>query len=351
MLHSADSHILEPVDLWLENMPASLRDLAPQTHKEQRRGRPQEVIYVDGKVARYEPPGLQEQTRPPNAFDPVKRLEDLDSQGIWAELLFPSVGLWCSLIETREVALEAAKAYNDWQADTFLRTSPRYIGAAMIPIVDVNDAIAEVERSLGLGYPAALLPATPPVPYNDELYEPLWALLAESGMHLCMHIGTGMDPMVTRGQGGAIINYVETLFPLQRAALHLVAAGVFDRHPDLHLVCVEGGASWLPGLIERMDEAARSHADWVKPKLSRPPSEIIRTNVHATFQNDKAILLTLDVTGVPSLLWGSDYPHLEGTWPRTQQVLDDIFGDTDDDIRARITGGTMAELFGIEVPA
>ncbi|MDZ7676162.1 MAG: hypothetical protein U5K30_13985 [Acidimicrobiales bacterium] len=96
MLHSADSHILEPVDLWLENMPSSLRELAPQTHKEQRRGRMQEVIYVDGKVARYEPPGLQEQTRPPNAFDPVKRLEDLDAQGIWAELLFPSVGLWCS---------------------------------------------------------------------------------------------------------------------------------------------------------------------------------------------------------------------------------------------------------------
>ncbi|MDZ7676161.1 MAG: amidohydrolase family protein [Acidimicrobiales bacterium] len=230
------------------------------------------------------------------------------------------------------MALEAARAYNDWQADTFLRTSPRYIGAAMIPMVDVGDAIGEVERAADLGYPATLLPATPPVPYNDEIYEPLWALLAETGMHPCLHIGTGMDPMVTRGQGGAIINYVETLFPLQRAALHLVAAGVFDRHPGLHLVCVEGGASWLPGLLERMDEAARSHADWVKPKLSRPPSEIIRTNVHATFQSDKSILLTLDVTGVSSLMWGSDYPHLEGTWPRTQQILDEIFVESDPEI-------------------
>ncbi|MGB0113898.1 MAG: amidohydrolase family protein [Ilumatobacteraceae bacterium] len=332
-------------------MPASLRELAPQTHKEERRGRLQEVIYVDGKVARYEPPGLQEQTRPPNAYDPVNRLKDLDTQGIWSELLFPSVGLWCSLIESPDVALEAAKVYNDWQFDTFVRASPRYIGAAMIPLVDIPDALGEVQRAADMGYQAALLPATPPIPYNDEAYEPLWSLLTETKMIPCLHIGTGADPMVTRGQGGAIINYVETLFPLQRAALYLVAAGVFDRHPDLHLICVEGGASWLPGLIERMDEAARSHNDWVKPKLSRPPSEIIRDHVHATFQNDRSITLTFDVTGIDSLLWGSDYPHLEGTWPNTQHTLDQIFDGVDSEVRQRITGGTMAKLFNIETPA
>src|SRR5204863_2983040 len=139
----------------------------------------------------------------------------------------------------------------------------------------------EVQRVAGLGYRAVLIPATPPAPYNDARYEPLWASLAETGLQPCFHVGTGSDPMVTRGAGGAIVNYVETFFPIQRSALYLVAAGVFDRHPDLHLLCVEGGASWLPGLMERMDEAALNHADWVSPKLSTMPSEIVRRNVHA----------------------------------------------------------------------
>ncbi len=154
--------------------------------------------------------------------------------------------------------------------------------------------------------------------------------------------------MVTRGPGGPIINYTETFFPMMRTALNLVAAGVLDRYPDMHALCVEGGASWLPGLMERMDEAFDQHADWVRPKLSRTPSQIVRDQLHVTFQHDKAILLTLEVTGTKSILWGSDYPHLEGTWPNTRVTLDDIFDGVDPAIRAAITGGTLGELLGMD---
>lgn len=348
LVNSADSHVIEPADLWLTQLPASLRELAPQTKKQERRGRHYEVIYVDGRAVRYEPPGFQDRMRPPGAYDPALRVADLDSQGIWAELLFPSVGLWCYLIETRELALAAAQVYNDWLRDTFMSTSPRYLGTAMIPLVDVDDAVGEIRRAAGLGYRGMLLPATPPTPYNDERYEPVWATLAETGTVPCLHVGTGADPMVTRGQGGAIINYVETFFPMQRSALNLVAAGVFDRYPDLHLLCVEGGASWLPGLMDRMDEAAETHADWVRPRLSRSPSQTVRDQVHATFQHDRSVLDSLATTGVHSVLWGSDYPHLEGTWPNTRKILDDIFDGVDPAVRTAITGGTLGALFDVQ---
>jgi predicted TIM-barrel fold metal-dependent hydrolase len=86
---------------------------------------------------------------------------------------------------------------------------------------------------------------------------------------------------------------------------------------------------------------------WARPKLSALPSEIMQRQVHATFQHDRALLSTIDVTGVESLLWGSDYPHFEGTWPNTQHELDVIFDGSDPGLRRAITGGNFAKLFAV----
>ena len=208
LVNSADSHVIEPANLWLDNLPASMREGAPHTREEARKGRQYEVIYVDGQAVRYEPPGFQDRMRPPGAFDPQDRIADLDGEGVWAELLFPSRGLWSFLIQKPDLAIATAKVYNDWLLDSFMKASPRYIGVALVPVLDIDDAIGEVRRAKELGYTSVLIPATPPAPYNDERYEPLWATLAETGIVPTFHVGTGADPMVTRGQGGAIINYV-----------------------------------------------------------------------------------------------------------------------------------------------
>jgi predicted TIM-barrel fold metal-dependent hydrolase len=347
LVNSADSHVIEPPDLWLANMPPATRDRAPQTKVEFRKGREYEVIYVDGRPARYEPPGWQDdKTRPPGAYDPKLRMKDMEAEGIWAELLFPTVGMWIFLIQTRDVAMAAARTYNDWLCSHFMQVSPRFVGAAIVPLIDIDDAVAEIRRVARMGYKALMLPATPPVvAYNDLRYEPIWQAAAETAVWPAVHNGTGADPKVTRGPGGAIINYVETSFPLQRAALNLVAAGVFDRFPTMKLLCVEGGASWLPGLIERMEEAYRQHSGWVTPKLSRRPAEIIREHVRATFQHDRAFLDSLSVIGNDTVMWGSDYPHRESTWPHSAKVLDGIFAGVPTSIRDAVTGGTFARFF------
>jgi predicted TIM-barrel fold metal-dependent hydrolase len=113
---------------------------------------------------------------------------------------------------------------------------------------------------------------------------------------------------------------------------------------------VECGAGWLSWLLERMDEAFEEHEQWVNPKLAEPPSFYVRRQGHVTFGNDAAGVVNRGFTGVEPLLWASDYPHPEGTWPHTQETLERIFTGVDPTERRLITYETTARLYGLEAP-
>ncbi|HWE71383.1 MAG TPA: amidohydrolase family protein [Acidimicrobiales bacterium] len=348
LVNSADSHVLEPDRLWLDALPAAQRDLAPQSHLVDGA----ELLVIEGRQMRRTLPDVNVSMRPPGAYEPVARAKDLDADGIWGELMFPSVGMWCYLIQDPALMAACCRVYNEWVVDAFVRTSPRFRAVAMLPVIDVGAALGELSRVADAGFRAVLLPSTPPEGshYNHPGYDPLWAALQETGIRACFHVGTGMHPVVERGAGAAVINYVETFFPPQRSLTYLVSAGVLDRYPDLHFLFIEGGASWLPSAMERMDEAYKEHGRWVKPPLSMLPSEFIRRQVHVSFQHDRAALQTLDITGLDAIMWGSDYPHLEGTWPHSREVLDDLLATVDESAREAIAGGTLARLFDIPAP-
>jgi predicted TIM-barrel fold metal-dependent hydrolase len=116
------------------------------------------------------------------------------------------------------------------------------------------------------------------------------------------------------------------------------------------MVVVEAGASWMVALGERLDEVNAAHQYYVKPKLTRKPSEILYAQVKATFQFDRACLKTLDMTGHECLLWASDYPHMEGTFPHSMEVIERAFAGIDlaPAVKADILGGSAARLYGIE---
>lgn len=349
-INSVDSHVLEPQDLWVENLPSRFNERALKVVKEG----VEEVAVIDGIVSRRARIDKGDSAagvgpRPPGHSDPVSRLHDLDSQNVWAELLFPSLGLWIYRSNDNELAMAHARLYNDWLMDAFLRHSERFVGVALLPVVDTSDAVAEVQRVAGMGYQAVNLPIVPPEgrPYNDPVYNPLWSAIEETGLRLCAHTGTGHEPIVARGQGGAVINFAVNGLPPQAMVAYFVGSGVLDRHPDLHLVVVEGGASWLAALMEHMDEGYIQHGRWVRPKLSMLPSELTRRQVHVSFQHDRAVLLTVPYTGVEALLWGSDYPHLEGTWPNTVEEVEKIFDGVDAAVREPLLGGNFERLFRV----
>jgi predicted TIM-barrel fold metal-dependent hydrolase len=358
--NSGDSHFLEPDDLWREALPPRLAELVPRSEKDP--DGQWETVHVDGiSFRRKLPTGkaldfIEASSRAPGAGDITKRLPDLDQEGIWAELVFPSLGMWSSSFRTPEVLREALRVSNDWAYETIDKYSPRLISTAQVSTLDIGDAVAELERCAEMGYRAVFMPVTPhPLQkdYNQDDWEPFWAAAEAANMVLAFHIGT--DPIdlskgasmgvVYRGPGGAVLNHTNTTFGGQLAVTKMVASGALDRHPNLKILISEGGATWVPFLVDRMEEAYWQHAMSVRPKLKRSPREIVYSQVYASFQHDISAVSAMTAMGYENVMWGSDYPHLEGTYGHTQETLHGLFDNVDAKVRERITVGAFTELF------
>jgi predicted TIM-barrel fold metal-dependent hydrolase len=361
--NSGDSHLVEPADLFTSRLPADIAERMPRSVKD-----PDgmwETVYVDGQEFRRRMPKMPTDpsdlrgldgsigVRAPGANDPHLRLKDLDQEGIWGEVTYPSIGIWSYSIRSLEVVAAGARALNDWALE-FQSVSPRYVCTAMIPLLDVADAIAEVERASAAGLLVSFLPIAPPPgrpPFAHEEWDPVWAAMEQVGMVLGFHVGTEPHTPEERtgvyntGRGGAIQNYVETSYGAQKITVALISAGVFDRYPTLKMLVSEGGATWGPFMADRMDEAYRQHAAAVRPRLEKMPSEYLYSNVYASFQHDRTAIAANTAMGWKNVMWGSDYPHYEGTYGHTQKTLHELFDDVDPETSRRIRIGAFQELF------
>lgn len=353
-------HFIEPADLWKSRLPKRLADLVPRTEKDPE-GR-WETIYLDGQVFRRRLPSIPQQefmqatVAAAGSRDMGKRLADLDGEGIWSELVFPSLGMWSSSFRTTELLRETMRASNDWARETIMDYSPRLLPTAQVSTLDIDDAVAELERCGELGFKAVFLPVTPhptQKDYNRDEWEPFWSAADEIGMVIAFHIGTepidfaggGSIGVTHHGPGGAVLNYTETSFGGQRAVTKLVASGALDRHPGLKVLVSEGGATWVPFIADRIEEGYRQHAMVVRPKLTRSPREIVYSQVYASFQHDASAITAMTAMGFDNVLWGSDYPHVEGTFGHTQQTLHRLFDGVEQKARDRIMVGAFNELF------
>lgn len=358
--NSGDSHFLEPDDLWRSNLPKHLAELMPRSEKDPDGA--WETVHIDGMSFRRKLPTMavaefyEQSNRAPGARDVALRMKDLDNEGIWGELVFPSLGMWSSSFRTPEALREALRVSNDWAKEAIEGASPRLVATAQVSTLDIDDAVHELERVAAMGYRAVFMPTTPhPLQkdYNYDVWEPFWALAEEANIVIAFHIGT--DPIdlaggasagvVFRGPGGAVLNYTETTYSGQRAVTKMVASGALDRHPNLKVLVSEGGATWVPFVADRIEEGYRQHAALVRPKLKRSPREIIYSQVYASFQHDASAVAAASSMGYDKVMWGSDYPHMEGTFGHTQETLHGLFDGVDPKLQERITVGVFAELF------
>src|SRR5271157_4840333 len=153
--NSADSHVLEPADLWLQSLPSRLAERAPRAE----RGDKYEILYIDGERVDRQLNDFMDAMRPPGARDLDIRLKDLDQEGVWGQLAFPSMGFWTVKIKDRELARETVRAWNDWAHAESLRRNKRVSSTAGVCTADIDDAVAEIERVAGLGFQAVCLPS------------------------------------------------------------------------------------------------------------------------------------------------------------------------------------------------
>jgi predicted TIM-barrel fold metal-dependent hydrolase len=375
MLISCDSHVVEPGDLWLERLPAKYRDRAPRAVQDPKnhhwyftgpdlpRGVDLTLSRNAGMTAREVDDILAED---PDAWvgargghDPVERLRDMWADDTIADVLYPTAGLSLLSYDDAEFQFACIQAYNNWLAEFCATDKERLIGLAMVPTWDIARAVAEVERCSDLGLRGGLMWASPPdqreYSYFTDHYERLWAVAAERNFPLSMHIlaGHGSKGMANYGKTVEDTFYFGVVVrdEIQRTLSELIIAGVFERHPNLHIVAAEAGIDYVARLEKRLDSTMKMWWHALDHELKLMPSEYFRRNVYCTYISDPIGLNNLRFTDAAHFMWSSDYPHGAATWPNSAATVKaefDEFGVPEDQ-RVRLTLTNVAELYGIDI--
>jgi predicted TIM-barrel fold metal-dependent hydrolase len=371
---SADCHVNEPFDVFTARVAERFRERVP-TMKVDEKGRKwlimegarpswireaprdQQVSIAQFK-RRWETDGARPQLdRTKGAMfqqhggTGPERYQDMDYDGVDAEIVFPNKGLAAFYSPDPELNVEMCRAWNDWAYETFSGNS-RSFPSALIAPADVDAAVKEVGRAADRGFHSVMLPPLiRDKGYNLPEFNPLWDVLNQTGLAACFHAGTGKDPRGATGDGGAIINYVvHAMNTVVQPLVEVCASGVFDRYPRLRCGTVEAGVGWIPYTLQAMDQGYESFAFWVTPKLARRPSEYFRSNCFATFEVDPVGVELRRYVGADNLLWGNDYPHIEGCWPNSDLVVESWGESVSKSERAKMLGLNAARVFNIPVP-
>ena len=285
--------------------------------------------------------------------DGAHRFEDQDVDGLAAEFLYPGFFGMFSL-ENTALLVALQKNYNDWLHDYATAANGRLFGLAAIPVQDPEAASAELDRVIKLGFKGGCIPCTSPAerPYFDDAYEPIWARAEEAGFPLSMHVGTNAhvpkERRVRPWRADAIADYAASQGTVQRTIVEFMCRGVCERHPNLRIVVAEFNAGWIAHWLDRVDQGLqRERRNMAEPYAGPPPHEIWRRQFHATLEDDRPALATRHLIGVDNLMWGSDYPHTDSTWPCSREVLDELFVDVDAEAREKITRGNARALYGV----
>ncbi|HKZ08476.1 MAG TPA: amidohydrolase family protein [Methylomirabilota bacterium] len=357
---SADCHANEPSNLWAERIDAKYRDRLPRVIVDEKgvkwrvsEGHRPDRLRVDEMEG-------EDRLRQLAGADPKDRLRDHDRDGIDAEVIFPNKGLSMWATPDAVFAQAQCRVWNEWAWETFGPYNDRLSPVAAIATADLEGSIAEVKRVAKVGFRALTLPCKPVwgahdidhANYNLPAFDPLWAVIQDTGLPITFHISTGRDPRASRGNGGAVINYVShSLAPTVEPVANFCASGLLERFPGLRFATIEAGIGWLPWALEAMDEAYRKHHFWVRPKLKHLPSEYFRMHGFASFQEDPVGLqLAQPFNLTDCFMWGNDYPHHEGTWPHSAEAIERTMSGLSDVARAKVLGLNAARFFKFDVP-
>jgi predicted TIM-barrel fold metal-dependent hydrolase len=357
---SADSHVIEPPDLWLKYIEPAYRSRAP--HVERENGNdiykcegvtliPVGALGGAGKpVGVLKSQGTYEKDVPPGSYDPKARAKEIAIDGVEAEILYPSIALRMFAIPDKDYQMACFRAYNNWLAD-FCKADPvRFKGIGIIPIDEIESAVIELQRckKIGLsGVSVSVIP-TEGQQYDRPTFDPLWAAAAETGMPVSMHILTERKYRPKTGPLENLVDNAVAPAATQEAFTRMIFSGVFHRFPKLKVISAENDAGWAAYFEERLDylfEKRRAFQQFVIP-LDTPPSAYIRRGCFFTFMRDHSGILARHAIGLENLLWSSDYPHQDSTWPHSQQAIDSLCKGIPASERHQIVAGNAAKLYG-----
>jgi predicted TIM-barrel fold metal-dependent hydrolase len=386
-----DAHVVEPPDVWTSRLPAKYRDVGPRIvyapggdiklvgssyieapgtdgpdvawwFYEDRQTSLKRYIAAAGVPAdEVTLSGVTYEDMRPGCFQSAERVADMTLNGVQAQMCFPNYPRFCGQLfvwgKDKELARLCVQAYNDWMVEEWCAGSDgRLIPLCIVPLWDVDLAVAEVRRNAARGVRAVAfseLPAYLDLPsIHTGYWDPFFQACAETGTVLAMHIGSGTKTPKTSDDapeavGGTIIfgNSVASL-------VDFLFSGVLHRFPTLKLLYAEAQIGWIPYVLERTDDVWHTHRGWAhgQDKCPELPSTYYYRQVHSCFFKDPVGVSVLDRVGIDNVMFETDYPHQDGTWPQSREAAALQFGHLPQDQIDKIARGNAIKLLGLELP-
>jgi predicted TIM-barrel fold metal-dependent hydrolase len=374
-----DTHVTEPPDVWTARVSKKWGDAVPHVRRvdgrdvwfirDQTSGAPGFTTQA-GFDGSYPDARMRFEDIPRASFDARARLEFMDAEGIWAQVLYPNVGGFGSggflRLKEPELMLECVRAYNDFLVEWCGADARRLLPVAAMPFWDVAACVKEIERAAATGH-RAVLACSEPQAFGqprlcDAYWDPFWAAAQAARLPISFHIGAGdlSELVKDRFQIGIRANYarVSSMVFMQNANCisDLIFGGVCHRFPDLKLVSVESGVGWVPSFLEMCDwqwtngQVRREH-----PEYTLLPSEYFRRQIYACFWFEESSLHpALEQLG-DNVLWETDYPHptcqhpgpRDGWGRHPREYAEDVLGGVAEPLLRKVLHDNAAALYGV----
>jgi predicted TIM-barrel fold metal-dependent hydrolase len=290
----------------------------------------------------------------PGCYDPKERVKDMDIDGVWAQLCFPSLpkfaGTFFLNSRDRELARLCIEAYNDFMIDEWCGYAPdRFIPMTILPLWDADACVAEVSRTAAKGARAISFPENP-VPlglpsWYTEHWDGVFAAAQEADLPLCMHFGTSGQVPMTAPEAPFAVGTTLMGTNSMAATADLIFSPVFYRFPGLKIALSEGGIGWVPYLLERADHVWERHRFYDNVNKDVRPSELFRKHIWGCFIDDEFGLASREAIGVDKIMWEGDYPHADSDWPNTGKRAAELLAEVPDGEAHRIVELNARELF------
>ncbi|MGZ6968558.1 MAG: amidohydrolase family protein [Acidimicrobiia bacterium] len=381
----ADCHILEPPDIWKNWLPEKYAEKAPKLVKDSQGGDAW-LTAVGGEpdpIGLVSTPGMPfdefrwfgvtyEEART-GCYNGAARLEDMDIDGVHAELLYPPQRTMSHFLgdDDDDFVLAGVEAYNNFLFEEFCAPDPkRLVGVAQIPSLGIDTSIDALRKAKARGAKGVLISNWPSggssLSPDDD---PFWAAAVDEGMPVAVHIninsrkqraagrkaaaksGNVLYDMTSEAARAKAIGGMSHVFSMAAGNITaMLFTGVFDRFPALQVQWIEIGVGWLPHFIECLDDRYWRNRSWGQLPIKQPPSYYWYQNNAASFISDRTGIALRHQAGINNIMWSSDYPHHGNDWPYSRKVIEETMNGIPADEKAKIVGGNAARIWGIELP-
>jgi len=372
----ADAHVNPVPTFWEEYLPSHLRDLAPKLEQAEDadyvvfEGKRKKVNLIGAQAGRtgkdFKLEGRLSDARK-GGWMPGDRLADMDQDGMDAAVLFGGGPLGTG---NDELFMASFSAYNRWLADFCSYAPDRLCGVGYVPLRDVQETVGMMKEAAALGFTALNIPAFPqarekispnggasaqvlaltgdpmgPRRYDQPEFDPIWQTAVDLGLALTLHLG-GRSARFQEADK-FLADLVMTKVAMAEPLAIMIYGGVFDRFPELKVAIIESGVGWIPWMAGYMDATWKKQRYWTNSTLKNPPSFYMDQNVYASFIDEVVGVQLRHMPGGKNIMWSSDYPHSETTYPNSQEVIERIFKGVPEADKAQIVGGIAKKLFRV----